>query len=219
MASGCCSARMFWPRRTFTAAKSTTAVPAVQLKKVLSAALGGWPERRAVRHCQAQEASETRMKAAMPRDGGMTSVKRTGSMSGLFRCGRGRGLFHEEHLQEQQQEAHGNAAVGHVERRPVQRGAQPGGIEPVPVDEVDHVSAQDAVEGVADGAAEDERQRHLQVTLVGAELAIVTEYENDRDDADQVEEGHAELLARAGQYAPVRAPVLRVAVLPGGGHR
>src|SRR4051812_29347278 len=155
---------MFWPPSTFTAAKSTTALPAVQVASVLSASFGFIPDARAERHCQPPEMSEATSQATMPSEGGMVIVSRTGSIvfSGLYRLG----LLHEEHLGEQHHEAHRDSGVGHVEGGPVQRRAHPVRVEPVPVDEVDDVAAQQAVEGVPHRATEDQRQRHLEIALV-----------------------------------------------------
>ena len=72
-----------------------------------------------------------------------------GLLSGDFRL---RVFLHEERLEEQKDEPDGDPAVGHVERRPVERGVLPGGVLPVPVDEVVDVAAQETIERIADGA-------------------------------------------------------------------
>src|SRR5262249_54080086 len=59
-----------------------------------------------------------------------------------------------------------------------------------------------------------QHQRDLQGALVVREPGGVAEDEDHRRDADQVEEGDAEFLARSGEEPPGRAAVLRVLELP-----
>src|SRR5207253_5776420 len=123
-------------------------------------------------------------------------------------------LAGEQHLQEEHYQADGDRAVRDVERRPMQRRPLPPWVVPVPVDEVDHVSAQETIDRVADCAAQYQSERDLQVALGRGELAVVAEDEDHRRDADQIEERDAKAISRSGEKTPGGAAILRVPELP-----
>ena len=77
------------------------------------------------------------------------------------------------------------------------------------VDEVDDVAVADAVEHVAERAAEDERQAPLQRVLPRLEAPIERDDERDRRDRDEQEERPADVLALPLEQTPRAALVLR----------
>src|SRR5207253_3428702 len=76
------------------------------------------------------------------------------------------------------------------------------------IDEVDHVSVADAIEHVAERAAEDERQTPLQCVLLRLEAPIQRDDEEDRRDRDEEEERTANVLALALEETPRAALVV-----------
>src|SRR2546427_5075922 len=76
---------MFCPPSAFTAANSTTAVPAVQVANVFRRFFS--PAALAERSCQAPEAADTASQTTRPKEGGIVRVNRTGSIQVCFGAG------------------------------------------------------------------------------------------------------------------------------------
>src|SRR2546427_7751863 len=81
---------MFCPPSAFTAANSTTAVPAVQVANVFRRFFS--PAALAERSCQAPEAADTASQTTRPKEGGIVRVNRTGSIQVCLGAGAAGGL-------------------------------------------------------------------------------------------------------------------------------
>ena len=77
------------------------------------------------------------------------------------------------------------------------------------VDEVDDVPVADAIEHVAERAAEDERKPPLERALARLQAPVERHDERDRGDRDEQEERPPHVLARRLEQAPRAAAVLR----------
>src|SRR5438093_1380463 len=85
----------------------------------------------------------------------------------------------------------------------------------MPIDEVDHVSAQDPIERIAERAAQHQRERNLQIALRLFQLGEIDEDEDDGPERDRIEEPDADRRARA-RADPSRARARRSAAGAGG---
>src|SRR6202140_2702315 len=220
---------------TRTKRKKARAVPTAQRTKVRAASLALSPATRAARACHAARASESAARTKGAHRGDRVSVMRMGSMidrssaqawTRPLLVGEAllRGMLLRDQgapprarprpIQEEHDDADRDAGVGDVEGGPVAPGARPARVEPMPVDEVDDVAAQEPVDAVAERAAGQERERDLEVALRGVEVAVGREEEDDGRDRDQVEERDAKFFGLVREQAPGGAAVLRVAPLP-----
>jgi hypothetical protein len=111
-----------------------------------------------------------------------------------------------EHVDRHQPDPDADRDVGHVERGPVVRDAAP---QHVAVDEVDDEPVPDAIDQVAQGAAEHEREAPAEGDLRGVQTPVQRHDEDDREHAHDHEERLADLLVGALEQPPRPAPVSR----------
>jgi len=97
-----------------------------------------------------------------PARGGALSVDRAGVA--IFQSGRFRRAVGLERVQQEQGDAHGDGGIGDVEGGPVP-------VAVVDIQEVDDVAVEDAVDQVAQRAAQHQRPSHGLPMLAGVELA------------------------------------------------
>ena len=113
------------------------------------------------------------------------------------------GLLVAEHVEEEQADADADRRVGDVERRPVVAGDGE-------VEEVDDVAEADAVEQVADGAAEDQRQADLEPHALVRGAQRVGRDDQEDDDGDAVQEDRLDRGVDRGEEAERGAGVADV---------
>src|SRR5512133_2300160 len=150
-------------------------------------------------------------------DGGAPRAKRGRTLDSsprrralLASLRRGLGLLRLAGVDDEHRDAHHDERVGDVERRP----AEVHPVPPVPLDEVDHVPARDAVDEVPDRAGEHEPERELEEALVVAEPAVVAEDERHRGEGDDREERVPKPGREGAEEPPRRAGVLDVVHAP-----